>query len=683
MAHKNQQAFPPPPDVPQLLNDLLVWHPAEPGSMVPPPLRPDQYPAIASVPELEDLSRALRRCTESAQIRAGSARAALEYFGQRVGGPTEPAPKRETGASLGSRRDRDDDDFEIGGSRRRNGVERHGSFANDGPTTGRPKKAHTTAHGAADVGASRSTPGLPDTKRDFDKPGRGRKAVNGSASSRNSVSPVRVKREGSASPAPSVFAHDAGSMHGSLASTSQRKTARSPSAMSTDGPDIPLSQSGHKKKKRKIANGDDGASVDGRSARLGSPSASVRSTASTLIPASGIKDRPVGPQQSSSNLKLKLKVGGTEASTPEPVYHHPVINFQPPRQPTFALSPSAYRPASSVAPAETATPTTAARSELPPTDPPPVTSLIPIRQPVPRPPAPGPKRQKDVNQDFTQVKSVPQQTSWNTFWAGIEPYLREIGPEDLAMLRLEQDNVTPFVAPPLGRHYQDVWDEEDLNLPFGGSSANSVLGGLSASAAAAQAARESRMASRRGKFIAPRDMADDDLADDLRGLGGLTERVASALLPDEIAVEQKPEDSKQREAQAESKADVDMDNSQMNDSATAVVDLNSPVKDLARLHDAEDLGRSPVKQESSDSINDPKISEVEDGYEDLNDYQWPIAPHRIPSPSHKPGERDRADVVGVDINDLEEGVKREMRLLQLIGPEEQVRSVRIGVLRIC
>lgn len=689
--------------------------------MVPPPLRPDQYPPIASVHELEDLSRAVRRCTEAASTRAGSARAALEYFGQAIkpgGSVVDPSSslisshKRESGTP--SRRDRDDDEFEIGGSRRRNGVERHGSLVSDGPTIGRPKKSHALSHqvvAATDVGGTnRLTPGLGDSKREMEKPGRGRKAINGSAAtgaasgSRNSVSPVRIKREISASPAPSTVAYnDAGSVHGSLASTSQRnKNARSPSVLSADGPDIPLSQSsGHKKKKRKIAYGDDNgasaASVDGgRSGRLGSPSASVRSNTSAQHGASvsaSAKDRPVVSHQSSSNLKIKLKVGGPDAAaaslatTPEPVYHHPVINFQPPPLPTFALPPEAYRPSSSVAPPEPISldsPSKMTNPHLPTADSLPVSSLIPTRQAVPRPPAPGPKRQKDVNQDFTQVKSVPQQTSWNTFWAGIEPYLREIGPEDLAMLRLEQDNVTPFVVPPLGKHYQDLWDEEDLNLPFGASSssASNALGGLSASAAAAQAARESRMASRRGKFIAPRDMADDDLADDTRGLGGLTERIASAFFPDELAVKLKTEEG---EKQRETEADHSHANGEKEvEPGAATVDLTSPVRETRPLADTTDRGRSPVKQEpgGDNKAEDLKITEVADDddndNDDLDDYQWPIAPHRIPSPARKPGERDRADVVGVDINDLEEGVKREMRLLQLIGPEEQVSTWRSG-----
>ena len=59
--------------------------------------------------------------------------------------------------------------------------------------------------------------------------------------------------------------------------------------------------------------------------------------------------------------------------------------------------------------------------------------LVPVRPGVQRPPKPGPKRQSEVNEDFSNVKA-PNQVAFTTYWSGVEPYLREIREDDLAML---------------------------------------------------------------------------------------------------------------------------------------------------------------------------------------------------------------------------------------------------------
>lgn len=62
-------------------------------------------------------------------------------------------------------------------------------------------------------------------------------------------------------------------------------------------------------------------------------------------------------------------------------------------------------------------------------------SLVPPRPPVPAPPVPGPMNQADVNEDYSNVKVPPNQVLFGTFWQGIEPYVRQIGEEDLAFLK--------------------------------------------------------------------------------------------------------------------------------------------------------------------------------------------------------------------------------------------------------
>ncbi len=60
--------------------------------------------------------------------------------------------------------------------------------------------------------------------------------------------------------------------------------------------------------------------------------------------------------------------------------------------------------------------------------------LVPARPPIPPPPKPGPKRQKDVNDDFTQVKHTGAQVQLSSFWTTLEGYLRDVSEDDLAML---------------------------------------------------------------------------------------------------------------------------------------------------------------------------------------------------------------------------------------------------------
>lgn len=710
--------LPTPPEVPRLLNDLLSLHPADLSTNVLHPLRPDQYPPIASLAELENLKRAVGMCRDAARDRNLSARAALAFMGQPLvgdgggqsSGSTSVVGKGGAGTSGGDKKNA-------------HGLtlERHGSVMSDGT-----KSRKNTASGSGlGLDTSRSTPGIGAFGEGSNSGSttitRTRNASKTNTTCRGSHSPTRVKREISASPIPDIASANDSSLSISLASGSHRRNGRSPSLFSADGFDpgsIPLSQSGGpKKKKRKLVHDESQTqSLDGRSAKLGSPTASARSSTpaggSTSAAAAGTaggipKERPGLGHQASSSLKIKFKLGETTKPLtltppprPEPTYHHPYINFNLPQQQSFALTPDAFipppKPAQDLPLAATglASPPPLTTASLP------LSSLIPPRQPIPPPPKPGPKRQKDVDQDFTQVKHVTQQVTWNTFWSGVEPYLREIGPEDLALLRFKPDNETPYVIPPLGRHYQDVWDEDDNVTSFG--SVAGVANGMSSSAAAAQSARESRMAGRNRKYIVPRDMNDEDLFDDQRGLGVLTERIAGAFLPDDLLIKIEAEERKKERKKEEQAGAHGVESGLPAGTGPGDIDLGKEVEgrpvgqislDAKEDEDEPMRGRSPhrsplVKASQSDDIikkeSDGQDEDVDwdrggekttssNELDDLVDFRWPIAPHRIPSPARKPGERDRADVMGVDIGELEEGVKREMRLLQLIGPDDQVR----------
>ena len=58
---------------------------------------------------------------------------------------------------------------------------------------------------------------------------------------------------------------------------------------------------------------------------------------------------------------------------------------------------------------------------------------MPTRPGVHKPPKPGPKKQSEVDEDYSNVKA-PNQIGLPTFWNSVEPYLREIREDDLAML---------------------------------------------------------------------------------------------------------------------------------------------------------------------------------------------------------------------------------------------------------
>ncbi|KAL0947717.1 hypothetical protein HGRIS_013802 [Hohenbuehelia grisea] len=138
--------------------------------------------------------------------------------------------------------------------------------------------------------------------------------------------------------------------------------------------------------------------------------------------------------------------------------------------------------------------------------------LIPARPPVPPPPIPGPSKPTDVTDDFSKLRA-PSQTLVTTFYTFTEPYIRPIKEEDVGFLEFHGDEVEPYILPKLGRHYTDVWEEEDSGLaPFS-----------TETSAASFAAPEPKWD--------PSTLAEAECVTEEKGHGPLTERVISALLP--------------------------------------------------------------------------------------------------------------------------------------------------------
>ncbi|KAJ7765763.1 histone acetyltransferases subunit 3-domain-containing protein [Mycena metata] len=213
-------------------------------------------------------------------------------------------------------------------------------------------------------------------------------------------------------------------------------------------------------------------------------------------------------------------------------------------------------------------------------------SLLPMRPPIPPLPKPGPSKPTEVTEDFSTAKQ-PGQTPVMTFYTSIEPYIRPIREEDVGFLEHTGDEVDPFVMPRLGRHYLDVWAEQDAAL-MGAS--------LPPGAGTLRDAPPDAFAPPTPKWD-PSTLMETDLVTEARGHGPLTERVLSALLPmtdatvwkgvkaAEDAMEGRPGGSAAAAARKE----------KMN-----VSDLEARIRDTMRYHGLLDL-----PPDYSEKVDDP------------------------------------------------------------------------------
>lgn len=149
---------------------------------------------------------------------------------------------------------------------------------------------------------------------------------------------------------------------------------------------------------------------------------------------------------------------------------------------------------------------------------PPSQQLLPPRPPIPPPPIPGPSKPIEVMEDFTKTKQPASTVTVSTFYASIEPYIRNIKEEDVGFLEYTGDEVEPFVMPKLGRHYLEIWEDQDMGIlpPV-------ILGEPPIAPVSSYAAPTPKWD--------PSTLSDADLQGEEKGHGPLTERVISALLP--------------------------------------------------------------------------------------------------------------------------------------------------------
>ncbi|CAG8439577.1 21304_t:CDS:2 [Rhizophagus irregularis] len=59
---------------------------------------------------------------------------------------------------------------------------------------------------------------------------------------------------------------------------------------------------------------------------------------------------------------------------------------------------------------------------------------------------------------------VKSNVAIKTFYDYVEPYVRDFKDEDVQFLEAKGDDITPYEIPKLGRHYVEVWAEEERNL---------------------------------------------------------------------------------------------------------------------------------------------------------------------------------------------------------------------------
>lgn len=162
---------------------------------------------------------------------------------------------------------------------------------------------------------------------------------------------------------------------------------------------------------------------------------------------------------------------------------------------------------------------------------------VPPRPGVNKPLPPGPKKQSEVSEDFSNVKA-PTQVPFPTFWAGVEPYVREIREDDLAMLGFkvscyikthidkadtQADISELFDIPSRGRHYTEVWDEEDGNS-LGTTHRVSVPNLRSLNGTYPPSINVP-------PWTPSTDLREEHLVEELRGLGSVTERMVAAVVP--------------------------------------------------------------------------------------------------------------------------------------------------------
>lgn len=110
-------------------------------------------------------------------------------------------------------------------------------------------------------------------------------------------------------------------------------------------------------------------------------------------------------------------------------------------------------------------------------------------------------------EDYSKQK-IPNQVAITTFQAHVEPFFRPFTEEDIGWLRDPGDRLAPFIIPPLGTHYAEIWNDTDEVPPVRSE--------------ATQKPKESA-----------ENLTDENLYSDSVSCGPLTSRIISALIKED------------------------------------------------------------------------------------------------------------------------------------------------------
>ncbi|KAI7861651.1 histone acetyltransferases subunit 3-domain-containing protein [Spinellus fusiger] len=146
----------------------------------------------------------------------------------------------------------------------------------------------------------------------------------------------------------------------------------------------------------------------------------------------------------------------------------------------------------------------------------------------------GPKEELD----FVVVKPKDQVPIAN-FWSTVEPCFRPLTEEDRNFLLEMGDTTAPYLVPALGRHYQELWAEEEHPLVPPLSRSHSP-GPVSSNASSRQGSHDhlnetTSAPPEQLKYLADQcSITDDHLHTQDLSCGSLTERLLSSLIREEI-----------------------------------------------------------------------------------------------------------------------------------------------------
>ncbi|KAL9547089.1 hypothetical protein MBANPS3_006337 [Mucor bainieri] len=126
-------------------------------------------------------------------------------------------------------------------------------------------------------------------------------------------------------------------------------------------------------------------------------------------------------------------------------------------------------------------------------------------------------RSNTPDTDFVRVKAKDQ-VPILTFWTAIDPHFRPLAEEDRSFLLPKEDDDKFYTIPPLGRHYTDVWSEDDIPAM---SRSHSPM------------SSSSRQGSHDHVKYLTHPLTDDHLFKGDISCGRLTERLLSSLVADE------------------------------------------------------------------------------------------------------------------------------------------------------